>query len=88
MEMCLMAAPLENEIAAFEANKQQLEQEHMGEWVLIHESTIVGFFSDLDSAASEAVAKFGHGPYLIRQIGAQPMVMPASAMYVFGAGAR
>jgi hypothetical protein len=27
------------------------------------------------------VQKFGSGPYLIRQVGASPIVLPASVMY-------
>jgi hypothetical protein len=78
---------LEKEIAAFESSQQQLERDHLGKWVVIHEQEVVGIFDNFDAAASDAVRKFGHGPYLIRQIGAPPMVMPASAMYVFD-GAR
>lgn len=79
---------LETAIRAFEASQTELEREHLGKWALVHQEDLVGIFDDFNSAASDAVRKFGRGPYLIRQIGSQPMVMPASAMYVFDVGAH
>ena len=74
---------LDTEIAAYESKQAELEREHTGQWVLVHQRDVVAFFNSFEAAATEAVNRFGRGPYLIRQIGAKPMVMPASAMYVF-----
>jgi hypothetical protein len=74
-------ATLDTEIATFDALRPNLEAEHMGEWALIHERALIGTFAALDEAAQEAVAQFGRGPYLIRQIGAPAIVLPASVMY-------
>jgi hypothetical protein len=35
----------------------------MGKWALIHDGILVGVFDDFDTAASQAVSKFGRGPY-------------------------
>ncbi len=74
-------ATLDTEIAAFDTLRPNLEAEHMGEWALIHEHALIGTFVAFDEAAQQAVAQFGRGPYLIRQIGAPAIVLPASVMY-------
>lgn len=79
---------LDNEIAFFDQHQADLERQHFGKWVLVHEGILAGVFEDFDAAATHAVAKFGRGPYLIRQVGAPPVVLPASVMYVFNDGAN
>jgi hypothetical protein len=74
-------ADLDNEIAAYDARRQELESSHMGKWVLVHERELIGIFDSFQIAAENAVRKFGRGPYLIRQVGAPPVTLPAS---VFG----
>lgn len=65
----------------FEAHQREFEAEHMGDWVLIHGNDIVGFYSSFELAAADAVKRFGKGPFLIRQVGAGPITLPASVMY-------
>jgi len=72
---------LDQEIAAYEIMRPDLENRHMGEWVLVSDEKLIGVFSSFDEAAKEAVQRFGRGPYLIRQIGAPPVTMPASVVY-------
>ena len=74
-------AALDTEILAFDTMRPSLESQHMGEWVLVHQEELIGTFASFDEAAQLAVAKFGRGPYLIRQVGAPPVVLPASVMY-------
>lgn len=69
------------EIAAYEKLQRELEANHMGKWVLIHEEKLVAVFESFEDAAAQAVEKFGRGPYVIRQVGASPVVLPASVMY-------
>jgi Flp pilus assembly CpaF family ATPase len=76
-------AHLVKEIATFESMRSALETGHSGKWALVHADELIGTYASFDAAANEAVSRFGRGPYLIRQIGAQPIIMPASAMYVF-----
>lgn len=76
-------AELEAEIATFEAHRVEWEAQHSGKWVLIHGADLAGVFDEFNGAAAAAVAKFGRGPYLIRQMGAPPVVLPASVMYIF-----
>lgn len=74
-------AELETEIAAYEKMRAYLENLHMGEWALVHSEDLIGTYRSFDEAASVAVGKFKRGPYLIRQVGAAPITMPASVVY-------
>jgi|SRR5690242_19732293 len=80
----VMMAELDEEIAAYEAMKQDLEVHSMGQWVLFHDREIVGMYDSFEKAAEDAVRQFGRGPYLIRQVGAPPVTLPASVMYHLG----
>ncbi len=70
---------LSNEIAAYEGMRDVLEVDHFGEWVVVHDKQLVGTYDDFQAAAEDAVRRFGRGPYLIRQVGASPVKLPASA---------
>jgi hypothetical protein len=72
---------IDSEIGAFESMKASLEAEHMGKWVVIHDLILVGIFDAFEGAADRAVTLFGRGPYLIRQVGAQPLTLPAAVMF-------
>ncbi len=69
------------EIAAYESIRAELEARHMGEWVVMRSGKVVGTYGSFEQASSEAVSHFGRGPYLIRQIGAPPITLPASVVY-------
>lgn len=70
--------PLAMEIAEFDRRKAELERHHMGKFVVIKDTELAGVWDTLDAAASAAVKRYGRGPYLIRQVGAQPVSLPAS----------
>ena len=72
---------LTKEIAAYERMRNELETDHLGEWALVHNEALVGLYASFEDAASDAVRHFGRGPYLIREIGAAPMTLPASVLY-------
>jgi hypothetical protein len=72
---------IDREISAYNAMQSDLEAHHMGEWVIVREGVLVGTYPSFELAASNAVTRFGRGPYLIRQIGAPPITLPASVMY-------
>ena len=77
---------LEKEIAAYEAKSADLEKNHNGKFVVFKDDTFVGAFDTFDAAAKEAVRQFGAGPYLIRQVGANPPALPASVLYALRDG--
>jgi hypothetical protein len=74
-------ATLDEEIVAYEQMRKDLEAHHMGKWVLVYETKLIGTFDSFESAAKDAFAKFGRGPYLIRQVGAPSITLPASVAY-------
>jgi len=72
---------IKDEIDAFQRLQPTLEASYMGLWVVIHDQKLVRAFASFEDAAAEAVRLFGGGPFLIRQVGAPPMALPASVMY-------
>lgn len=74
-------ADVKDEIAAYDKMRQELEEKHMGKWVLFHEGKLVSVFDSFEATAEHAVATFGRGPYLIRQVGASAVTLPASVMF-------
>jgi hypothetical protein len=76
-------ADIQIEIDAFCRMQSALEAQYLGRWVLIHDGELIGNFGDFEEAADHALEKFGRGPYLIRQVGAQPSVLPVSVVYAW-----
>ena len=74
-------ADINAELAAYEGMRSQLELEHLGKWVVVQSGKLIGTYDSFEAAAEDAVQKFGRGPYLIKQIGAPPVTLPASVMY-------
>lgn len=72
---------IKSNIAAYQAMQQELEEKHMGQWVLFHSNALFAFYESFESAAADAVIRFGRGPYLIRQVGAAAPTLPASVMF-------
>lgn len=69
-------ADLDIELAAYRSQLFDLENQFFGKWVLFHGAERIGVFDAFESAAGEAVKRFGRGPYLIREIGAPPVSLP------------
>jgi hypothetical protein len=82
MSMAEAPQALDLEIATFERRRTELEADHNGEWVVFHGADLLGAFGSFEMAAEHAVSHFGSGPFLIRQVGAPPIVMPASVMHI------
>jgi hypothetical protein len=78
--MAAEALDLDFDIAAYEAMRADLEAHSMGRWVVVRDRQLVGAYDSFERAAEEAVRRFGRGPYLIRQVGAPPVVIPVSLM--------
>ena len=74
-------ADVKDEIAAYEKMRDELEAQHMGKWVLFNDLELIGVYNSFEAVAEDAVRRFGRGPYLIRQVGAPPVTLPASVMF-------
>ena len=67
-------ALIAEEIAAYEKMRDDLEANHLNEWVVIYKGELIGTYLDFQEAAADAVQRFGRGPYLIRQVGVERIV--------------
>ena len=76
-----MTTTLSKEIAAYERIRSELETDHFGKWVLVHDEKLVEIYLSFEETAQNAVERFGRGPYLIKRVGEPPMTLPASVMY-------
>jgi hypothetical protein len=74
-------APLSVEIDAYEKRREELEKVYPGKFVVFKNDELIGAWDTFDAAAREAIVRFGRGPYLIRQVGAPPMRLPASVLF-------
>ena len=73
---------LDRQIAAYETCRDEMEREHRGEWVVFHDEQCAGIYPTFEDAAEDAIARFGAGPYLIREVGASQVVrLPARLYY-------
>ena len=72
---------LDAAIAAFEEQKADLEKNHLFKFVVFKDEIFVGAWDTLEAAASAASAKYGRGPFLIRQVGVPIPKLPASVMF-------
>ena len=73
---------LDREIAAYEACRDVMERDHLGEWVVFHDQQFIGAYDTFEAAAEDAMDRFGYGPYLIREVGASQVVrLPARLYY-------
>jgi hypothetical protein len=69
-------ADLDVELSAFKTQLFDLESLHFGKWVVFHGLHCAGVYDEFESAAVDAIKRFGVGPYLIRQVGAPPISLP------------
>ena len=77
----VVMSTLTKEIAAYERMRKDLESEHHGSWVVVHDEQLVGTYPSFELAADDAVSQFGRGPYLIREVGGRAPSLPASVLY-------
>lgn len=76
-----MMAVLQNDIAAFDRMRDELEAKHRNKWVVFRDGAFVAAFNDFEAAAAAAVDRFEEGPYLIRQVGAPPVQLPGGMIF-------
>ena len=67
---------LQREIEAYEKMRADLEAKYWQKWVVIHNGQFVDAYDDSDTAAVDAVRRFGREVFLVRQVG--PPVSEAS----------
>ena len=70
--MCM----LDKEIETFTKKEAAFKKEHLGEWVIIKDDKIIGFFENFQAAADKVFSDFETTPVLLRQIGFEPKSYP------------
>ena len=78
VKLASIMTTLLDEIAAYDRMLDVLETQHLGKWVVIRDGEIQASCDIFGDAFREAVLKYGRGPYLIRQVGAGVVTLPAS----------
>ena len=72
---------LSRQITAYDAKyRSTLETDHRGKWAVVYNEELVGIYDSFQEAAEDAVAQFGRGPYLIREIGSGPVTLPTLSL--------
>jgi hypothetical protein len=66
---------LQKELTVFEQHKREWLQTHPGDFVVIADTTVGGFYPDYESAFKGGVSRFGtRGNFLVKQIWAEEPV--------------
>ena len=60
--------PLSQERSIYEANVAEWRKTHLGEFVLIKDASVVGFYPALDVAFDEGTKRFQLEPFFVKQI--------------------
>jgi hypothetical protein len=67
-EVFIMAALLEQELATYQAQKNDLLGKARGKFVLIKNDQVVGIFDTQMDAIHQGYERFGHVPFLVKEI--------------------
>ena len=59
---------ISQEKAAYEARREYLEQEHLGEWVIFYGGELIGAYEDFQDAARDGLERFGSETFLLKQV--------------------
>lgn len=59
---------LAGDLATYRAHLADMAKEHEGEYVLIREGEIIGFFPDFSAAVREGYRRFGLVPFLAKEV--------------------
>ena len=60
--------PLAREREVFEAHLEDWRKVHLGEYVLIKDNSVLGFYPSLDAAFDEGTRRFKLEPFFVKQI--------------------
>ena len=68
--------PLLDQLKAYEAMKDNLERDHFGRWVIIHNGMLKGDYDSYESAeAAIDEMDINAIEYLLKQVGAEPNII-------------
>ena len=61
---------ISQEKEAYEARREHLEREHLGEWVIFYGGELIEVYEDFQDAARYGLDRFGSETFLLKQVGA------------------
>ena len=64
---------LERNQAAYDAVRRQMEEDHLGRVVLLHDGEVVEVYNDKDDAYKIGREKYGLGNFSLVNVGQQPI---------------
>ena len=67
-EESMAGEPLAEESSTYEANVERWAAEHVGDYVLIRGTEVVGFFATNEKALTEGYKRFGIAPFFVKQV--------------------
>ena len=68
-----VVAELKKNKEAFNEIREQIEGEHWGKTVLMHDGAVVALYNDHDDAYMIGCEKFGLGKFSLHRVGQQPV---------------
>ena len=77
-----MSDQLERNWDAFMASREELEDDHLGRTVLMHDGKIVSIYNDSGDAYAIGCEKFGLGNFSVETIGSQPKSLGCFTAYI------
>jgi hypothetical protein len=77
----MVAMALEEELAYFEARRQDLVQHHEGKFALIKGRELIGTYTTFAEAFEAGVARLGNVPFLIKPVTAVDSLAQVPALY-------
>ena len=73
-------AELKKNQEAYEAARSEIEQEHWGRTVLLHDGAVAGIYNDLNDAYAIGCEKYGLGCFSLQEVGAKPIELGFQAL--------
>lgn len=71
---------MDKETAYYEANLLGWMGQHTGEYIVIKNDSVLGFYHTEDDALAAGASAFGAQPFLVRKVGEPPQQMQAPAL--------
>lgn len=71
---------VDRENAHYEANVANWLGQHAGEYVVIKDEGVLGFYGTEDDALAAGASTYGTEPFLVRKVGEPPQKMDAPAL--------
>lgn len=77
-----IVAELEKNKAAYDAVKDEMEAQHWGRVVLLHDGAVEAIYNDMGDAYDIGCEKFGLGHFSIYRVGQRPVEIGIHGMFL------